>query len=60
VLSRTPPNPTGYGGEDINMQDICRRAGKRETTRESIDVGGWTILRWISERWNGVDWNALN
>jgi uncharacterized membrane protein YcjF (UPF0283 family) len=20
------------------------------------DVGGWTILKWILKRWDGVDW----
>jgi hypothetical protein len=39
------------GGEDESMQDVCRR----ETTRERRDVGGWPLLRWISERWDGVD-----
>jgi hypothetical protein len=23
---------------------------------ENQDVGGWTILKWILERWNGVVW----
>jgi hypothetical protein len=23
---------------------------------EDQDLGGWTILEWILERWNNVDW----
>jgi hypothetical protein len=23
------------------------------------DVDGWTILKWILERWDGVDWIEL-
>jgi hypothetical protein len=23
---------------------------------EDQDVGGWTILKWILERWDGMDW----
>jgi hypothetical protein len=23
---------------------------------EDQDIGGWTILKWILERWDGVDW----
>jgi hypothetical protein len=26
---------------------------------EDQDVGGWTILKWILERWDGMDWIDL-
>jgi hypothetical protein len=26
---------------------------------EDQDVGGWTILKWILERWGGMDWIDL-
>jgi hypothetical protein len=26
---------------------------------EDQGVSGWTILKWISERWNGMDWIDL-
>jgi hypothetical protein len=27
---------------------------------EDQDVGGWTILKWILERWDGMVWIGLN
>jgi hypothetical protein len=26
---------------------------------EDQDVGGWTILKWILERWDGINWIDL-
>jgi hypothetical protein len=26
---------------------------------EDQDVGGWTISKWISERWDGADWTDM-
>jgi hypothetical protein len=26
---------------------------------EDQDVGGWTILKWMLERWDGMDWIDL-
>jgi hypothetical protein len=26
---------------------------------EDLDVGGWTILKWILEGWDGIDWIDL-
>jgi hypothetical protein len=26
---------------------------------EDLAVGGWTILKWILERWDGMDWIVL-
>jgi hypothetical protein len=27
---------------------------------EDLDVGGWTILKWILERWDGMVWIGLD
>jgi hypothetical protein len=26
---------------------------------EDQDVGGWTILKWNLERWDGIDWIGM-
>jgi hypothetical protein len=26
---------------------------------EVQDAGGWTILKWILEKWDGVDWTDM-
>jgi hypothetical protein len=31
-------------------KDIGGKARRKETTKEDQDVGGWIILKWISER----------
>jgi hypothetical protein len=36
----------GYWWESQKERDHCG----------DHDVGGWTILKWILERWDGVDW----
>jgi hypothetical protein len=33
-----------------------RESQKERDHWEDQDVGGWTILKWILERWDGVDW----
>jgi hypothetical protein len=35
--------------------------GKPEETDHlgDQDVGGWTILKWMLERWDGMVWTAL-
>jgi hypothetical protein len=42
-------------GEKRNAYRILagKQEGKRPLGRR--DVGGWTILKWIFERWDGMD-----
>jgi hypothetical protein len=46
-------------GEKRNAYRIL--VGKPEGKRhwEDLDEGGWTISRWILERWDDVDWIDL-
>jgi hypothetical protein len=51
--------------EDKNLIKICKKilhigywweSQKERDHWEDQDVGGWAILKWILERWDGVDW----
>jgi hypothetical protein len=37
-------------------RNAYRENQKERDHWEDQDVGGWTILKWILERWDGVDW----
>jgi hypothetical protein len=32
---------------------------KERNHYENQDIGGWIILKWILERWDGVVWSGL-
>jgi hypothetical protein len=42
------------GGEEERILIIGGKARRKETTRKNQDAGGWIILGWILERWDGV------
>jgi hypothetical protein len=44
------------GGEEECYWWECQ---KERDHWEDQDVGGWTILKWILERWDGMDWIDL-
>jgi hypothetical protein len=46
-----------WGEEECTF--ISVKAGRKEHTRKTNAVDGWTILRWILERYDGVVWTGL-
>jgi hypothetical protein len=41
-------------GEEERVYVIGGRARRKDITTKTKDVGGWIILGWILERWDGV------
>jgi hypothetical protein len=37
----------------------CWEGQKERDHWEDEDIGGWTILKWILEGWDGMDWIDL-
>jgi hypothetical protein len=47
-------------GENRNVYRILVGKPDGKSHWEDLDVGGWTILKWILEiGWNGMDWIDL-
>jgi hypothetical protein len=46
------------GGKDAHRILVGKPEGKRPLVRP-LDISKRIILRWILERWNGMDWNDL-
>jgi hypothetical protein len=47
------------GGREC-IEDIGGKAKRKETHWEDQDVGGWTILKWILERYDRTVWCRLD
>jgi hypothetical protein len=39
-----------YGGEEECILDFCGKAGRKEMSREDIDMGAKVILKWVFEK----------
>jgi hypothetical protein len=52
-MGRACSTNVGKGGMHIGYWWESRKEGDHW---EGQDVGGWTILKWILERWDGMDW----
>jgi hypothetical protein len=46
-------------GEKRNAYRIFSGKSKERDHWEDQDVGGWSILKWILERYNGILWIGL-
>jgi hypothetical protein len=46
----------GRIGKKILHIGYLWKSQKERDHWEDQDVGGWTILKWILERWDGVGW----
>jgi hypothetical protein len=47
------------GEEEKCIEDIGGKARRKETTEKNQGVDGWTILKWILERQDGMVWIGL-
>jgi hypothetical protein len=48
-----------WEGRVMHIGHWCESQMERDH-QEDQDLGGWTILKWILERYDGVEWTESN